>query len=388
MGMRILAMLAIGAAIGLLIYFSLPLVFGTSKPVAERPQLKTGGTSAIFVVAENLWERQYAEAKGVDIVCRSAGTTAGVTGMLDKTYAIAFTHGPISAELREKARTAGCEVVHVPLLLCGVVPAYHIEELKGKAPLNFSGEILAGIFLGKIKQWNDPALKALNPGVDLPAKQITVIHREDSSGTTQLFTAYLAAVSPAWKEQVGPAAAEVKWPLGIAAARNQGVAIKIHEIDGAIGYIDRLYTSFQDIVLDYGAVQNKDKSAFVRAEPANLTAAARAILAEIPADLTFDLIDKPGKDSYPIAGVIYAVCADRQPESNRKQIVDFLRWATHAGQADVVKTTFCAVADGTCRARRSPARCDQAGTVRFSVISPRRHTAGAAARLAASPCRP
>ena len=288
--------------------------------------------------------------------------------MLDKTYSIAFTHAPVSAELREKARKEGVEIVHIPLLLCGVVPAYHVAELKGKTPLNFTGEVLADIFLGKIKHWNDPALKAINPGVKLPAKKITVVHREDSSGTTDLFTEYLAAVSPAWKEQVGPAAAEVKWPVGIAVARNPGVAAKIHEIDGAIGYVDRLYTSFQDIVLDYGAVQNKDKSAFVRAEPANLTAAARAILAEIPDDLTFNLIDKPGKDSYPITGVIYAVCSDRQPEASRKQIVDFLRWATHEGQADVVKTSFAPLPPEL--VQRVDRRLDAIKRRSLSVIAP------------------
>ena len=231
-------------------------------------------------------------------------------------------------------------MIHVPLLLCGVVPAYNIAELKGKPPLKFTGEVLADIFLGKITQWDDPVLKAINPGVALPAKKITVVHREESSGTTELFTAYLAAASSAWKEKFGPATAEVDWPVGIAASRNTGVAVKIHETDGAIGYIDRLYTSFQDISLDYGAVQNKDKSAFVRAEPANLTAAAQAIIAELPEDLTFSLTDKPGKDSYPIAGVIYAVCSDQQPESSRKQIVDFLHWSTHEGQADAAKADF------------------------------------------------
>jgi phosphate transport system substrate-binding protein len=260
--------------------------------------------------------------------------------MLDKTYTIAFTHAPVSAELRDKARENGCDIVHIPLFLCGVVPAYHVEELKGKPPLNFTGPVLAGIFLGKITQWDDPALKAINPGVALPAKKIMVVHREDSSGTTELFTEYLAAVSPAWREQVGPAAAEVKWPQGEAVSRNPGLAARIYQMDGAIGYIDRMFTAFQGMVLDYGAVQNKDKSAFVRAEPANLTAAARAVLAEIPADLTFNLIDKPGKDSYPITGVVYAVCLDRHPEGERKQIVDFLRWATHEGQADVEKTNF------------------------------------------------
>jgi phosphate transport system substrate-binding protein len=260
--------------------------------------------------------------------------------MLDKTYTIAFTHAPVSADLRKKAQDDGVGIVHVPLFLCGVVPAYHIAELKGKTPLNFDGAILAGIFLGKIQQWDDPALKAINPGVNLPAKKITVVHREDSSGTTQLFTEYLAAVSPAWTEQVGPAAADVKWPQGISANRNQGVATKISEIDGAIGYVDRFYVSFQELTLDYGAVRNKDKSAFVRAEPANLTAAVRAILAEIPEDLAFDLINRPGKESYPIAGVIYAVCLDKQSAADRKVVVDFLRWATHEGQADVVKTDF------------------------------------------------
>ena len=223
--------------------------------------MKTGGTSAIFVVAENFWRSKYSKEKGVEIVCDSAGTTIGVERMLDKTYTVAFTHAPVSAELREKARKDGVNIVHIPLLLCGVVPAYHIVELKGKTPLNFTGEVLADIFLGKINKWNDPALKAINPGVNLPAKQITVVHRKDSSGTTELFTAYLAAVSPAWTEKVRPpTAAQVEWPVGIAATRNQGVAAKIHEIDGAIGYVDRLYVAFQDIILDYGTIQNQDKS--------------------------------------------------------------------------------------------------------------------------------
>ncbi len=337
---RILLMLVLGTVAGLLIYFSPRLFFSTyNNPVSQHRQLKTGGTSAIVVVAENYWKSRYLHDKDVEIVCDSAGTTLGVERMLDKAYTVAFTHAPVSASLREKAKEDGLNLVHIPLLLCGVVPAYHIAELKDKAPLKFTGEVLADIFLGKITQWNDPALKATNPGVDLPAKKITVVHREDSSGTTELFTEYLAAVSPAWAEKVGPSAAKVKWPVGIAASRNQGVAIKVYETDGAIGYVDRLYVAFQDIALDYGAVQNKDKS-FTRAEPANLTAAVREIHTKIPEDLTFSLTDQPGKDSYPIAGVIYAVCSDKQSESNRRQIVDFLRWATHEGQADVTKTGF------------------------------------------------
>jgi phosphate ABC transporter phosphate-binding protein len=341
---RILIMLVLGAAIGTFIYFSPRLFSRPTQLISNHPKLMTGGTSVIFVVTENLWKAKYSKAKEVDLICESAGTTAGVEGMIGKKYTIAFTHAPVSPELLQKAKEAGCGIVHVPLFLCGVVPAYHISGLKDKLPkdkpwLNFTGKVLADIFLGKIKQWDDPALKELNPGVTLPAKLITVVHRKESSGTTQLFTEYLAAVSPGWKEQVGPPAAEVKWPVGEEAERNQGMAAKINEVDGAIGYIDLLYTSFQDIKLDYGAVQNKDK-VFVHAERVNLTAAARAILGEIPDDLTFDLIDKPGKESYPISGVIYAVCSDKQSEKGRKQVVDFLHWATTDGQADVEKTVF------------------------------------------------
>ena len=242
--------------------------------------------------------------------------------------------------MREKAKKNGTEIVYIPLMLYGVAPAYHVAGLEGKKPLNFTGEVLAEIYLGKINRWDDPALKKLNPDVKLPAKPIVVVHREDSSGTTQIFTGYLAAVSPEWKKQVGAGADKVNWPRGVGAERNQGVAIQVHSTDGAIGYVDRMYVRMQDINLDYGAVQNHDKSAFVRAEAANTTAALQAILNEIPDELTFSLADEPGKDSYPISGVIYAECSYVQPEAKGKQVVDFLRWALHDGQKFVAASNF------------------------------------------------
>ena len=118
------------------------------------------------------------------------------------------------------------------------------------------------------------------------------------------------------------------------------MAFAIRSTDGAIGYIDRMSITMQGETLDHGAVQNHDKTAFVRAEPANMTAALQAMLAKAPDDLTFDLTDKPGKDSYPITGVIYALCTDVQPEGQRQQLVDFLRWAIHDGQADIAGASF------------------------------------------------
>jgi phosphate transport system substrate-binding protein len=336
---RILVLLVIGAGLAALVYFS-PAFFASKEQKSSAPQLKVGGTSVVYVIVENRWKGKYRDAAGVEVAYESTGSTTGAERMIDNTYAIAFTHAPLSEGQRKKAREKGGDVVHIPVLVCGVAPVYNVKELKGKPPLKITGEVLADIFLGKIKKWNDPALEALNPGVALPPTSITVVHRKESSGTTLLFTEYLAAVSAAWRDKVGPPASRVKWPVGEEAARNLGVATQVHRTEGAIGYVDRLFTSYEDMKLDYAAVQNKDKTAYIRAEPENLTAAVRGILAEIPEDLGFDLANKPGKDAYPISGVIYAVCYQAQPEANRKRVVDFLRWATHEGQPFAAKMDY------------------------------------------------
>jgi phosphate transport system substrate-binding protein len=336
---RLLVIAAIGVCLGLLIYFSPQFLIKEEHPPAY-PQLHVGGTSTVFVIVENGWKAQYRGDKGVQVVYESTGSSPGVTRVLDGTYAIAFTHGPLSKAQRQMAQDKGRDVMNVPVLLCGVVPVYNVKTLKGKAPLQLTGELLADIFLGKVKTWNDPALKAINPGVELPATTITVVHRQDPSGTTRIFTEYLNAVSKAWRDQVGPPASEVKWPVGVAAPRNLGVANLVDKTDGAIGYIDRMFTAFEEMVLDYAAVQNADRTGFVRAEPANLTAAAAGSLAEVPDDLSFSLANKPGKDAYPISAVVYAVLCQTQPAATRQQVVDFLRWATHQGQAHAAYMTY------------------------------------------------
>jgi phosphate transport system substrate-binding protein len=169
-----------------------------------------------------------------------------------------------------------------------------------------------------------------------------VVYREDSSGTTQLFTEYLAAASPAWRKKIGPAASRIKWPVGVGAKRSIGVAKKVDATPGAIGYVDRLFTSYEDIDLRYAAVQNKDGTAFVRAEPENMTAAVKGILDQIPDHLGFSLADRPGKDSYPISGVIYAVCYKNQSE-NGTEVADFLRWVVHEGQQFANKSRYAAL---------------------------------------------
>jgi phosphate transport system substrate-binding protein len=318
----------------------LPSLFVKEEHPPSYPALQLGGTSAVYVIVENGWKGKYRDDKQVQLAYESTGTTTGVNRLLDGSFAVAFTHGPLSADQRQKAKEKGGDVLQVPVLFCGVAVVYNLKELKGKPPLQLTGELLADIFLGKIKEWNDPALKAVNPGVELPATKIAVVHREDPSGTTQIFTEYLASVSPAWREQVGSPASELKWPVGVAAARNLGIATLVDKTEGAIGYVDRMYTTYEDIVLDSAAIQNKDKSGFVRAEPENMTAAAASILGDIPDDLGFSLANRPGKDAYPISGLIYAVCYQKQPDATRQRVVDFLHWAAHEGQPRAARMSY------------------------------------------------
>jgi phosphate transport system substrate-binding protein len=217
-----------------------------------------------------------------------------------------------------------------------------VKELKGKPPLQLTGEVLADIYLGKVKKWNDDKIKDANPGVDLPEKEIVVVHRKGPSGTTQLFVEYLAEVCPRWREKVGPPKSDVAWPVGEGEPRNLDLARKVSKTEGAIGYVDRMFTKFAEWDLDYAAMQNKDKTAFVRAEPDNLTAAVSGILGKIPEDLGFNGVNQPGKDAYPITGVIYAMCAKPSAEE-RQRVVNFLRWATHEGEAFAPKMTLAPV---------------------------------------------
>jgi phosphate ABC transporter phosphate-binding protein len=352
---RILAVVVVGAGLAAAVYYS-PSYFIKEEKSDPSGRLKTGGTSSAQVIIENRWKTAFRNDKNVQVEYDSAGSTAGATKMIDKELAVAFVHAPLSDEQRAKARAKGGEVVHVPVVICAVVPVYNVKELKDKLPLKFTGELLADIYLGKVTKWNDPAIKALNEGVALPETPIVAVHRSDSSGTTFLFTDYLAGASEAWQKQMGPARSEVKWPVGVGAARSQGVAAHVDHTEGAIGYIDLIHAydvavqpnpdgKLWGLVARYGSVQNKDKSAFILADPDNMTAAAKGVTADMADDLTFKLTNKPGKDSYPICGAIWAVCYQAQPAADKPTVVDFLNYVTHEGQHFAKKTSYAPLPD-------------------------------------------
>jgi phosphate transport system substrate-binding protein len=340
-GLRILVLLVVGAILAALIYYAPP--FFIKEEQSSVPHLKLGGTSNVSMIMENRWRTAYRKEKGVEIDYDSSGSTHGIKDMIDKKYAIGFTHAPMTDEQKQEARSKGGEVVQIPVVLCAVVPVYNVKELKDRPPLKFTGKVLGDIFLGKIDRWNHPALKELNKreelGVDLPDTKIVVVRREDSSGTTFIFADYLYGASPAWQQEVGKPKNELKWPEGtVGKERNYGVARHVEFTEGAIGYVDLLNVFHGE--LPHGAVENADKTAFVHAKAEAMTAAAQSLVANIPEDLTFSLTNKPGAGAYPICGAIWAVCYRNQPPEQQRQAVDFLRWVMHNGQGFAANMSY------------------------------------------------
>jgi phosphate transport system substrate-binding protein len=293
-----------------------------------KPKLRLNGGGSSFVnPMMTKWASEYDKLKGVEVNYQSIGSGGGIQQMTAKTFDFGCTDAPMNDEQLEKARSNGGEVIHIPLVMGAVVPAYNLEEVKEEKPLVFSGKVLADIYLGKIKKWNDPALKALNPSAALPDKPIAVVHRSDGSGTTYIWVDYLYKVSDDWKK-VGRGTS-VNWPCGSGEKGNEGVAGAVKNASGSIGYIELIYALQNKI--KYGAVKNKE-GATINGSLESVTAAADAALKNIPDDLRYSITNAEGKDSYPISGTVWTVIYRNQPTEKGKAIVDYLRWITHEGQ--------------------------------------------------------
>jgi phosphate transport system substrate-binding protein len=291
---------------------------------ADEKRLNGAGSPFIFSMISK-WANEYNKSKGVKVNYQSIGSSGGIKQMTEKTVDFGCTDGPMTDEQLKEAKGKGGEVVHVPLAMGAVVPAYN---LNGIDDLTLSGQVLADIFLGKIKKWNDPGIKKLNPKVGLPDNDIVVVYRSDRSGTTYIFVDYLTKVSDAWREKVG-VATSVKWPVGDGEKGIDGVASRVKSTDGALGYVELIYALQNDIT--FAKVKNKAGKA-IKADPKSMTAAADAALKNIPDDLRYSITDAEGKDSYPISGTIWAVVYVNQPADKGQPVVDFLRWCIHDGQ--------------------------------------------------------
>ncbi len=269
------------------------------------------------------WVAEYAKTTpGVAINYQSIGSGGGIRQITEKTVDFGASDAPMSDEQIAKAQG----VIHIPTCLGAVVLAFNLE---GVTSLKLTPDTVAGIFLGEIKQWDDPKLKADNPDVNLPAKAIGTVHRSDGSGTTKIFVDYLTQVSPAWAKGPG-SGTSVSWPSGLGAKGNEGVAGQIKSQPATIGYIELAYAMQNKMAM--ASLKNK-AGKFVSPTLASITAAAKGASAKMPEDLRISIVDAEGDDAYPISGFTYILLYGKQTDAAKgKALTGFLAWALADGQ--------------------------------------------------------
>ncbi|HLV68403.1 MAG TPA: phosphate ABC transporter substrate-binding protein PstS [Polyangiaceae bacterium] len=269
------------------------------------------------------WMAEYNRLQpNVRINYQSIGSGGGIRQIVAQTVDFGASDAPMRPS---EAEGAPGKITHVPTAIGSVVVTYNLEG--SSAPLKLTPDALAAIFLGDAKKWNDPRITEHNPGVAFPDEDIAVVYRSDGSGTTAVFTEYLAAVSPAWKEKVG-AGKSVKWPVGLGAKGNEGVAGQVKTTPGTIGYIELAYAT--QTKLPTAAIRNKAGN-FVLPSPEAATAAAEGV--EMPDTLHASLVDAEGEKAYPIASYTYLlVYEDMKNPEKAQTLARFLWWAIHDGQ--------------------------------------------------------
>ncbi len=253
------------------------------------------------------WAEDFKKATGDSMNYQSIGSGGGIRQIIAKTVDFGASDMPLSKEALDKDGLA-----QFPAIIGGVVPVVNIEGIK-PGQMRLTGTVLADIFLGKIKVWNDAAIAALNPGVKLPADPITVVRRSDGSGTTFIFTDYLSKISADWKKDVGSGTA-VKWPEGVGGKGNEGVSAYVQRIKGSIGYVEYAYAKKNK--MSHTAMRNRDGN-FVQPDDLTFQAAtAGADWAKVPG-MALVLTEQPGKDSWPMSGASFILMHKNQANSDK-----------------------------------------------------------------------
>jgi len=268
------------------------------------------------------WFSEYNKVHpNIQINYQPIGSGGGIRQLTSQTVFFGASDGPMTDE---QLKAAPGPILHFPTVLGAVVPVFN---LAGVTDLNFSGPLLADIYLGKIKKWNAPAIARLNPGVTLPATDIAVAHRSDGSGTTYIWVDYLSKVSPEFKEKVG-VNASVNWPVGIGGKGNDGVAGVVSQTPGAIGYVELIFALKNNI--SFGSVQNAAGD-IVKASPESVTKAAAGV--SMPDDFRVSITNAPGAGAYPISSFTWLLLYENPSDkAMSKVMVDFITWAIGDGQ--------------------------------------------------------
>jgi phosphate transport system substrate-binding protein len=324
---------AVRATLALLIVSCLALAAACSgQPGGAGPGGASGGATRLQGAGATFpnplyqkWVSEYGKAHPeVKIDYQSIGSGGGIKQIKEQTVDFGASDAPMKDE---DLKSAPGELLHVPTVLGAVVITYNLQGVA--QPLRFSSDVIADIFLGKLKHWDDPRIKADNSGAALPAADIIVVHRSEASGTSAVFTDYLSKVSPEWKEKVGAGVA-LNWPAGQGGKGNEGVTGMIKQQPNTIGYVELAY-----------AVQNKLPAALVKNASGNfvepsleaVTAAASESLASTPEDLRVSITNAGGASVYPVSSYTYILAyKDQKDAAKGKALVDFLWWAIHDGE--------------------------------------------------------
>jgi phosphate transport system substrate-binding protein len=263
---------------------------------------------------------------------QSIGSGGGIRQITAGTVDFGATDGPMTDEQLGQAKT---KILHFPTVMGADVPTYNIQGISQE--LNFTPEALAGIYLGKITKWNDPAIADANKGVSLPDTDIVVVHRSDGSGTTYIWVDYLSKVNEEWKTKVGKNTS-VNWPVGLGGKGNEGVSGLVKQTPGAIGYVELIYAIQNN--MPYGKVRNS-AGVFVKADLGSVTAAAAGAAKSMPDDFRVSITNAPGKAAYPISSFTWLLVPTKIDDpAKKKAILDFLHWMLKDGQGMVETLSY------------------------------------------------
>jgi len=303
------------------------VAIAAAPPAQPAPRTTIAGAGATFPYPiYSAWFAEYAKLRpDVEITYQSIGSGAGIRQLTDQFVFFGASDAPM---IEEELLDAPARIVHIPMVVGAVVPVYNVPGLAH--PLKFSGPLLADIFLGRITNWNDPAIARLNEGIALPPIEISPVTRADSSGTSFVWSDFLSKVSPEWRRMVG-ANRHSTLPVGLSAkGGSEGVSAIVKQTRGAIGYVELTYATRNG--LDVGLVQNSEGE-FVRATIASMTSAAEAAVTLMPRDQRVSITNAPGKGVYPISSFTWLLLYESPSDRHRSRLmVEFIEWALSDGQ--------------------------------------------------------
>jgi phosphate transport system substrate-binding protein len=316
-------------AVGLSVFLCLGLAVGLPAQIV---QINATGATFPYPIYSKWFDEYHKLHPNIEINYNSLGSGAGIQQLISRTVDFGASDMPMTDQ---QLQQAGFKILQFPTVLGAAVPSYNVPGVS--ATLKFTQKALAGIYLGTIQKWNDPEITTANPGVNLPANDIVVLHRSEGSGTTYIWTDFLSKVSDEWKNKVGKGAS-VNWPVGLGGKGNEGVTGLIKQTPNSIGYIELIYAIQNHI--DYGEVQNAG-GAFIKASLESVSAAAAGAANTMPDDFRVSITNAAGKSAYPISSFTWLLIpAQIQDAAKRQAIKDFLKWMVTDGQKDCQQLSY------------------------------------------------